>query len=340
MKLNTSSVTSQGEIKCSRRTASQRPQWIIGQQGNGDPTPQNEYETESSAEQNLYTRGILRVLGIAGRETEIPTTKKHEIFIPYPDEIKDIPLIDATAALEQFHRLADERTEADEALPFELQGKDRETIRKGKKEYKGLRLKDGDLVFFRPKEGKDGEILVSELAVSSIWRQGKGTCHEFFADIDPELLPMNQARQTISLAEQLFGFVEKGTDKDMEENLLALQGRLLFSDAQPHGPAEYLPQVPLKILDSPKPPSPSFYFDQQTGTGGKAAFIPKKEFFRGNHIPKGRKTYLHPQSDPLGNPQSTPPWKTRQVVNLGDNDQRARQRLWVTPVKANTVFYF
>lgn len=337
-KIAPSLVDARGNITCSLRPASRQPKWILGQQMKGDPIRQSQFDKESGAEQQKYTRGILRVLGINGRQTEMPN-KKHEIFIPYPPEAETIPLLEIGDALHRFHRLADERSAAKEGLPFAVKGRAPDSVSCGREKLKGIRLKAGDLVFFRPLQ-ENGSVRVEEIAVSAIWRKDRGMCHEYFADIDPELLPMNPKRQKISLAEQLFGFVEnpdKERSKD-DPDLLALAGRLRFHDGLPatqQGDDWYLPEVPLRILASPKPPSPALYFSPKQGQ----SFIAKRELKKENHSPKGRKMYLHPEAKPVENDRVNPPWKTGQIGANG-NDPRSKQRLWATPLRAGKIFYF
>ncbi|MGH8552868.1 MAG: RAMP superfamily CRISPR-associated protein, partial [Methylococcales bacterium] len=71
-----------------------------------------------------YIPGILRILGKEGREDEMPT-KKHEWFIPIPDEVKDFNayleqqrnrgLTISPQALKNFHQIADQRTDSQKA---------------------------------------------------------------------------------------------------------------------------------------------------------------------------------------------------------------------------------
>lgn len=309
---------------------------LTGQEGEGAPIDHDTFVKKGSP--GGYTRGIIRVLGIEGREKDIPTTKKHEIFIPYPDKVKDIPLLDVRDALKQFHELADERSEADEKFPFTLKGMGKTRVKKRKK--KVIRLQDGDLVFFRS-EKKDGRIVVAELAISSIWRRGKESSYKYFEGIDKELLPMNPERKNISLAEQLFGFVETAKDKSEDQDgMLSLQGRVHFFDALPAqqvtGHQWYLPEVSLKILDSPKPPSPSFYFDHKVSG---AIFIKKEDLSVDKNIPKGRKYYLQQSKEPESKSPVKQPWETGQINNDGTDD-RASQRLWGKLLNVNTVFCF
>ena len=281
-----------------------------------------------------YTRGILRVLGIDGREKDIPTGynnkneqvgKKHEIFIPYPeDESKQNPLLDATEALKNFHRLCDERADKEGYLPFHLKGMERTRIH----DVSTIRLKEGDLVCFDVKEAEDGNIIVSELSISSLWRK---------APRYPErnLAPFNTNRQLLSPAERVFGFVEdrpKGGDGSKDAGT-AYAGHVRFSHARwdgnlPQGKdSPYGSEVILKILDSPKPPSPALYFRKREGNSG---YIAKQELDPDKHEIQGRKFYLH-----HGN-SSHKPWKT----HLGNRKKRLKQKTCITPLHDKLSFSF
>lgn len=290
-----------------------------------------------------YTRGILRVLGVHGRTRQIPINKRHELFIPYPGDVASIPTFPiAPEALNDFHTLADERTDAtakkakseEELLPFHPRG----TLRNADPANDGkyFRLKDGDLVYFRPNKTGDA---VDEVSLSAIWRKPiPGDSHEYFGRISSELLPFDaRIRHQVTIAEQLFGFAEEEagtqgvkdtTNKQEVGEKLALASRVRFSFGEVYpdpGKDYYLPETLLKVLDSPKPPYPSFYFTKR----GSAGFIPKDRLRPDEHVPQGRKFYLHDRYS-----ATNPPWETqRPDDNLG---QKSR----VTPLKRGLSFYF
>ena len=89
------------------------------------------------------------------------------------------------------------------------------------KESHIIRLRDGDLVCFKND--------ASQLAISSIWRKSAGTVWDWFAKINPNVLPMNPVRTQVTLAEQLFGFVEQAEETQKGPRIKALGGRLRFS---------------------------------------------------------------------------------------------------------------
>lgn len=283
---------------------------------------------ENEEERKLYTRGILRILGVPGRE-DIPNTKKHELFIPYPDDdVEGLPtFLILQSALDRFYELADERTEARKnapLLPYEPRGTARNNATDNADD-KRFRLKNGDLVYFRPDSQGD---TVEEIALSAIWRREKGRSHDYFRRLSPELLPFHKDRQRLTVAEQLFGFVEqrqKGQDSPVPARALA--GRLRFSFGLLHSAEDdhYEPEVLLKVLDSPKPPSPALYFKRANGQG---EYIAKKDLNPQTYIPQGRKFYLHRYD------RSTTPWKT---FALQDN---LKQKSRVRPIRSQRVFYF
>lgn len=297
---------------------------------NEDPVP---WDRISEAEKSQYTRGIMRVLGCHPKR-DMPNTKKHEIFIPYPIAAESWRTISVPkSAVDRFHELADERTDLKESSPELLPYQPRGTDRNPDPDKKLFRLKAGDLVFFKPTP--DGTE-VEELSFSSIWRgrveaTWKGVTDaarvaDFFGDIDRELPPFDSERDYITIAEQLFGFVQDDKDK-LQKSSLALAGRLYFSHAQTNAGNDcFLPPVTLRILDSPKPPSPALYFKEREG---RNRHIAKRDLSLDDHSPQGRKFYLHHRPQDI----QAEHWSTR-------NDLRTKQKVNVTPIKSNTEFYF
>jgi hypothetical protein len=277
---------------------------IVAQHSLDDrPISQTEFDTLPQAQQAQYTRGILRVLGVAGRE-DIPVYvppgpgvperhgKKHELFLPYPEGIEAEQLLPVPESIiARFHALADERTAESVALPYELQGMRRQ-------DNGQLRLEHGSLVYYA------GNALgVTEVSLSAIWRAApsadggqRASTHQYFKEIDRQLVPSKYwadlKNAKITVAEQLFGFVEqRPTNEASPRQGLALAGRLRFStgifDRGPEGDL-YLPEVTLKILASPKPPSPALYFRQQGNWARRAENLNPVQA-----RPKGRKFYWH-----------------------------------------------
>lgn len=255
-----------------------------------EPISQQQFDALDPALKSFYVSGRLRVLAIQGHESEIPAQRKHEIFLPLPPATISWPRLEVAEAIEVFHRLADERTEAEAHLPFGLKGKHRE---KEKDEKRLLRLKAGDLVFFQVDPNRPSQ--VSEVAVSSIWRKSAGSVFDY---VDEELRPFHPKRKKVSAAERLFGFVEQGLDQPGKPGALAIASRVRFSFGRlQEGSQEpwYFGKepVPLAILGSPKPPAPALYFKQRNGGDtfiAKSALVPKY------HTVQGRKVYLHQPS--------------------------------------------
>ncbi len=171
-------------------------------------------------------------------------------------------------------------------------------------------------------------------------RRPKGSVHGHFSKISPELLPFSRQRLTVSIAEQLFGFVEEVAEETWEgeahEDLgvKALAGRVRFGFARlaAHQESPFLlegdNEALLQILSSPRPPSPALYFGPE--------YISKKglDANRETHIPLGRKVYLHRNLATEGNacwcvarPDSVPP-------------DRLKQHLWVRPLRKDLCFLF
>ncbi|MGH8490900.1 MAG: TIGR03986 family type III CRISPR-associated RAMP protein [Gammaproteobacteria bacterium] len=282
-----------------------------------------------------YTQGILRVLGIEGRAEDMPPTKKHELFIPFPPSSprKRIPVPDRV--IEQFQALAKERQAEQKDLPYSLTG------------YTGWEPQAGQLFFFEV-EPENGRPIVSRISISSIWRKSvNGSAWDFFRDIDPDLLPWNPKRTELTPAELMFGVVEDRKDnadeqdndemteedaaKEAEAERLSartLASRLRFHDALPlQGATVAIHTVTLKILNSPKPPCPAMYFHPKNGTQG--VFIHKTRLNKAQHLPNGRKVYLHHPWQP-----GEEPWVT------ADSTFNADQKLRCTPLDDKQDFYF
>jgi CRISPR-associated protein (TIGR03986 family) len=335
MKLATRSWIKNGEVAVDNSLkikGGSQSKFLIGQEplDRQDPIL---WEDIPEAIRPQYTRGIIRSLGCYGRD--IPPTKKHELFIPFPDKIDEALLLAiSNDALERFYDLADQRTDEDPTLPYEPQGTARNLSVNNDKDHT-IRLKQGDLVFFVPDPVRNQ---VDRISFSSIWRDrveiiesGKksgATAHTFFRQVNEALVPFDSRRQLLTIAEQLFGFVqqEKNTES---KGALALAGRVWFSTARwegDEGDQPYEEPITLRILDSPKPPSPAIYFKKASG---KPAYVSKSMLSPKSHHPQGRKFYLH-RSERDGEK----PWGT------ADSTIRAKQKVTIKPVKAQSVFYF
>lgn len=279
-----------------------------------------------------FTLGHIRVSGAPHRQ--LPRDKKHEMFVPDPEEAavhRKVPV--PQRVIQAFELLADERgatqdksqdVEPNARLPYAPIGQE-SLPDKGEKRPHRLRLKPGQLVFFDVEEDDDW-FRVGKISFSSIWRGLVGklpqndepdahiaSTWDFFekdqnGNDRSEILPFNAKRKTISPAEAMFGFVSADATPDGRRGAYA--GRVRFSAARlaqpvpesgrtalfcddgtlkptpedPPGPS----YVTLKILSSPKPPSPAMYFRPD----GNGKPIPKHDL-RVRHEPNGRKVYLH-----------------------------------------------
>jgi CRISPR-associated protein (TIGR03986 family) len=267
-----------------------------------------------------YVRGIVSVLGIEGREGEIPETKRHEKFIPLPErrKLRQIPIADE--ALEAFKTIAKERFEAtkdeDCRLPFLPKGYSYERF-----ERNGFLPLDGDLVYFDLNEQQDGVYRVTELSYSAIWRKKiPGSVHGAFARIQKNLVPWGHPdRDALTPAETLLGVVtdRKLGDRPKSQNLAS---RVRFHDARALNPVQKLPPIVLKTLASPKPPAPCMYF-----RGARKGNLNLEQ-----HSPNGRKIYLlHPEAQIQA-----------QAWGTAHPDERPHLKMQCTPLAVGQTFFF
>jgi CRISPR-associated protein (TIGR03986 family) len=327
-----------------------RPRYLLAQrpvepQAAMQPLPL--YNPEQHLPQNHWVPGVIRALGCwpPERQAAMPNTKKHELFLPIPTDPNwpkhEIP----EAVVQTFHDLCDERTEAtwernkkkpreNPLLPFEPKGTREERYGRDKAEEARIRLKHGDIVYF----DVDDQGRISEISFSSIWRAKiPGTAKSFFPSA---LLPFNHEKETLTPADLLFGFVEdrkalkerqneNSTGDDENYNFgLALASRIQFSAAQVKEKVtvQTEPECVRKILDSPKPPSPSFYFrNKEAGTGAIRKFALNPD----QHQAQGRKLYLHHKWQ-----RGQQPWRT------GNENHRLEQKARIKPISAEQTFYF
>ena len=306
------------------------------------PMTQEKFERDyppDHPERPSFQRGILHVLGIDGRQEQIPRgQKKHERFIPVPDDLDTLQPIPITQkAWNDFMAMAAARADASKGekvlakrLPFlpkfYLENKD-------PNEY--WKPESGELMYFRIECGR-----AVEISYTSIWRGAKdGTIHDAFGSIEKNLVPWGFAERTrITPAEYIFGVVD---GKKREKNAQApksknLASRVRFSDAFSPTRAEFLRNPPepgeagargfqLPILSSPKPPSPALYF--QDGRN-----VTKATLRLSDHRPNGRKVYL--PHDPARMNVDDPPW-----VSARPNEHRKQKSLcW--PLEPKQTFYF
>ena len=239
---------------------------------------------------------LVRVLGCYEKNAEggplrkIPEGKHHELYLPYRAN-RFAKLTVQPDAMERFQQIADQMTEDSkgEGAPRPYEPKD---TRPDRAEGDRLVPQTGDLVFF----DIDDQLRVTEISYSSIWRgrvetlDGKAAnAWTFFDKVDPELTPFHPGRAKVTLAERVFGLVEEKEGEELR-NGLRLKGRVRFSPGLAAGEVPELPEVRLKELSSPKPPSPALYFREPQGGN---SYIAKNKLKPGKYWPQGRKAYLH-----------------------------------------------
>lgn len=207
---------------------------------------------------------------------------------------------------------------------------------------------DGMLVFFGIEAREDGEIRVSEISFSAIWREAidKSTWDLFSAlgednRAGRDLLPWNSTqdykRENLTPAERLLGVVEEG--KGPRDDARWLASRVRFSDAlpTPGNQVEHEGADTLKILSSPKPPSPAMYLHKSSDAPDQRSYIPKwhlnRSDIRDTLRPNGRKVYLH---HPHENGKLELSYETKVTSADSNLDQKVR----CCPRSANQSFWF
>lgn len=308
---------------------------------------QNEYSDLAADSKEGYQRGILYVLGLEGRDELMPKTKKHELYIPYNKEsIKKrdpVPLPDAV--IKDFNVLANEcyskslkepANSADNAstsnkqavFPFIPQGHKKT----GKSADEDIDfISEGDILYF---DVKDDATEVSEISFSAIWRKSiTASTYEYFkrsAGGDLNILPWNSgSRTSLTPAEAIFGVVDevkKLEDENKNENLAS---RVRFYDAlSATGAVSLLCEKKLKILASPKPPSPIMYFHKKNNKdehGAVGSVMSNKR----DILPNGRKKYLHHRQTDI-----------ESSIYTSKMDSFDNQKIMCTPINQGEMFFF
>jgi CRISPR-associated protein (TIGR03986 family) len=283
-------------------------------------------EAEWNANENPrgYTKGFLRVLGNKDRETHLPPTKKHELFIPEPTLSCDaLPVQECV--VREFEVLASERDkdtkDDDVRMPFSLEG------------YPGWKPRVGDLFFFDVELDNDRPV-VTRISISSMWRRlVNGSSWQFFeGNISQDTVPWNPNRNNLTPAELLFGVVEDCTTRKPkpERGGRNLASRVSFSDAVWLGKKSLtrIGETTLRILASPKPPCPAMYFHPKNGSQG--TFVSKASLNIGQHKPNGRKVYLpHPVNG-----------VNKAYVETKSTKENQDQKMICNPLEKDQDFYF
>jgi CRISPR/Cas system CSM-associated protein Csm3 (group 7 of RAMP superfamily) len=288
-------------------------------------------------------------LDFGARHKHMPDGRNHEIQLRTPSQLPK-PVRVSGKALDQFYRLADERTEETKAenqpLPYEPQGQ-----RKGGRQGNDLRyrLKDDDFVYFEAGLGKDGEPEVVRLSLAQIWRDDvEKPLRKLVGDAN--LVPFGLGRANLTLAETAFGFVrllnkeEKRRNAGKGDPVPAFASKIVLSDGLlAIDSVDFLTEgkETLKILSSPKPPSPAFYFgpvgSSKTSPGHCPTF---DEIAEEKSRPRGRKMYLH--LDPSA--ARSRPWRSVPPVGDADRmkkyDETQNQRVRVQCLSTANLFDF
>lgn len=341
---------------------------LLARKSHLQPISQQSWMLLPDEEKAQYTPGLLRVLkGESCDELQksrespfrrlgdrvLPKDVKHEWFIPLGADVYDPvtnqfvyeqsgrELLDAEAAVIKFESIARTRTHEEPHLPFELRGSMRNSKKKNRKqpETHEIELRHGDLVCFSLANTSDSKnATVSAVSISSVWRKSAGTVHAWFQQIDPNLLPMSPSRNEVTLAEQVFGFVEQDQEacstssgvKSSEKRIKNLAGRLKFSSGRlcsDHFNKPYESEAVLQILSSPKPPCPAFYFKRKGNVPGGISKSQLTSTSNSTFLPQGRKAYLIHDKTRLK-------WRTANV------NERLDQKVRVKPLKPGVEFIF
>ncbi|MDD5028533.1 MAG: TIGR03986 family CRISPR-associated RAMP protein [Rhodoferax sp.] len=308
------------------------------------------YSVRASTNEPLQYRGTVKqeTRNIGGKDRIVYVLEERESGKSYV-----IP----PAPLNRLYAITDERTEDaakhDTVLP---EVKPRGVARNPDSAQYGnkARLCMGQTMYFNlDADGKK----ITELAYSQIWRKavqkdGKPwTTSHALPSLD--LSPLNGERP-LSPSELLFGIVqdmgdayEKSTTAYKAANpAKAFASKVRFGYGIALKPVVTEAAVTLKILASPKPPSPAMYFKKRDG---ETAYISKAMLSNApdKYVLQGRKAYLHGLRDASGQicklandgkaapaGQGTAPWQSI------DAAKDAKQKVCVTPIAQGQDFYF
>jgi len=159
----------------------------------------------------------------------------------------------------------------------------------------------------------------------------KSTTHKLFlrsVDNDPNILPWGSGnRDSLTPAEALFGVVDAtATTTDDDDNGRNLASRLIFHDALVEKDIDLLHKCTLKILGSPKPPSPIMYLHHKKD---QSKNIKREQLDGKNTLPNGRKYYLHHPEKQIKKEF----WETATKKNQN-------QKMTCSPIPAGVSFRF
>ncbi len=246
-----------------------------------DPDTGANLEFARNLSRNQHSKKTKGILYIRGKHENMPN-KKREWFIPWDGEFSEERIKVDNAAVSKLANILRLRHHADSTFPHLPQGY------QGRwKDENAEIVESGDLLYYDT-YGTEPDRKVCELSYSSIWRTPvNGNLYKALKNSGGKnALPWNPCRTELTPAEWLFGVTEENPLKGNDTRNIA--SRVRFSDALPNYEIQ-LPEKPirLKILASPKPPSPSMYF-----TGPTGEYISKSNLDLDNAVPNGRKVYL------------------------------------------------
>ncbi len=297
---------------------------------------------------NNFKKGLFKILGVGPfRQSNMPVDKAHEFFLfleKDPDSCPLSDLISAEKAIKKFNILSDERArknkpedQVEAKLPYSPKGRSRD-CKDGKD---CLKIRTGDIVYYQAEYNN-----VTQVSFSACWRYFCGDTpqndvYDYFGTVDANgfLLPPSLENQkkaepedlNLTASSALMGFVEEQKQKD-KASAFALAGRLFFSPGilspEHDDPATVRNgEETLKILDSPKPPCPEFYFHE---INEPDHFITKKKLKPEScFLPNGRKFYWHHHDE-------TDPYSPNDQYEKDHEKQVSK----IEPIKKNTKFLF
>lgn len=266
-------------------------------------------------------QGILRIRGKS-------VTKKRETFIPWDGEIRPDKYIPVQrGSVEKLDRMlkslyaSQVKTDADyESCQLWPKGYNTEARRPSDDDHSVVLT--GDLLYYNTTGSE-----VTELSYSSIWRQAvpSDVFSTFEKNGGKNARPWWSGRSQLTPVEAMFGVVEETPNK--EDATRNLASRIRFSDATTEGKVEMEEAVTLKILNSPKPPSPAMYF---SAAGGR--YVAKEDLDLSKQQPNGRKLYIP-------HPKGSEPWAHDELT---DDPLKPRNymRLSCTPIRTDSHFTF
>ena len=287
----------------------------------GDPK-KKEVFTEN---QKGLKNGELRILNINNIKKLLPPRRNHELFVYKKDSASDFQI--EQEAIKRYEEICQECWDESEGKPVRMP-----LLYAGRKDGE-WKLSDGLLLFYRLENKK-----AVELRLSQIWRSHTHkSAHDYFSAVSSHLLPwgtqkrMENGNDKLTPAERLLGVAEE-VSNDQRGNQMArnLASRIRFSDAllSTNDGTPYGDEVLLRILASPKPPSPAMYFNKNNGAVTKKDLLGEVGAIR----PNGRKFYLnHPDSQ-----IKQERWRTADQYENEDLKQKIR----IKPLKKGLEFEF